>query len=393
MRILGCIWSGENLLSLGPSGSTWARGGEVFWKGRSCLGFLVILGFGALLGLGGGFCGSAAQPKWAFSELLPVLKQSFEDLDEEAWEAALGEALIRQFRHRILLEEDGFPYEPDRPAVVKTVRLEGPCSYIQVGRVYSELVPELRRLLGNEKQVEGSKGLILDLRFSGGLDFEAAGRVANLFVGAEERDTPLISWGVDAMEVSGKETIWSLPLVVLVNSRTLAAAEALAACLRVEQAAIVIGNTTGGRAALFNPVQLPDGQRIFLAVHPIQLGHLTLPTGQGWKPDISVEIDLQHERAYLTDPFTLVRGSAGATGGTNTVVRSIQVRPKSNPNAGFAGNATLADREQESGDESRAVPSSRPPENPSEGAKHPPVQDPVLARALDVLKHLSVLNR
>jgi hypothetical protein len=344
-------------------------------------GYIATSSFCWMLGVGLAWQplpGILAEELLPHSDLFPLLQDRLADVDETTFDLEAGAALFKQFRDRILLDDDFLPYEPDAPAIVMSRRFDGPCSYVRIGRVHSGLVTDLKVLLEDAAFLEGTKGLILDLRFAGGLDYASAGEVANLFVSSRISEDPLLDWGLGQTFATQKQRPWSLPLIILVNSKTLGAAEAIAACLRVEQVAIVLGNPTAGRAAIYESFILSSGVRVHLATHRVRAGNQPPIPADGWIPDILVAVDPQHERVYLSDPFTPVTGTVSAAAGTNIVVSAIRVRGKpaeQAPSTGGTGN------------------SPPPPKSTQELKEHPTVRDPVLARALDVLKNLAILGR
>ena len=64
--------------------------------------------------------------------------------------------------------------------------------------------------------------------------------------------------------------ITKLPLVVLVNKGTASAAEALAAALRTNQRARLVGQTTGGKGLIHNVLMLGDGSAVLLPLGSMQ---------------------------------------------------------------------------------------------------------------------------
>jgi hypothetical protein len=137
-----------------------------------------------------------------------------------------------------------------------------------------------------------------------------------------------------------------LPLVLLVNSQTRGAAAALAAQLRTARAGIVIGGTNSPAAV---------------------------------RPDITVAVGVGDEKAFQENPFGQL-----VTGKTNSLSESNHLLP-------FIDHTSEAElvrkRIKDGEDDGSAVPSPR-----GEPAT-PVIRDPELARAVDLLKALTVLGK
>ena len=106
------------------------------------------------------------------------------------------------------------------------------------------------------------------------------------------------------------------------------------------------------------------------------------PTGV--VPDIAVNVRPEVERGYLADPFITINAAPSSPGATNQIVSSIRVRKK-------LTEADLVKAKQEGRSIEAALNGAT---NPPAAVAEPPkvVRDPVLARALDLLKGLSVIR-
>jgi hypothetical protein len=159
--------------------------------------------------------------------------------------------------------------------------------------------------------------------------------------------------------------------MVLADSDTSGAAEAIAAALRFYNKALVIGQPTAGRAAEYSDLPLPNGKGLRLAV-----AEMVSPEGrslfpEGVKPDLPVEMLLSEKRQIFQSssekgmgPFIYETG-----------------RPHMSEAALLAG--TNPELEAAEAAQQRR---GRPPEKP-------PPHDPVLQRALDVVTSLEVYQK
>jgi carboxyl-terminal processing protease len=114
---------------------------------------------------------------------------------------------------------------------------------------------------------QGAKKLILDLRFSASGAPEDGIELANLFL-----DKGLITYTQGQksprknFEADAKKDVTSLPLVVLTNRGTAAAAEVTAGALQSDKRASVVGERTYGDASVLRPITMDDGSAVILSV-------------------------------------------------------------------------------------------------------------------------------
>jgi len=109
-------------------------------------------------------------------------------------------------------------------------------------------------LLDNKKV----RGLILDLRNNGGGDFDVSIGIAGIFLDGDKV--------VSAVDAQGNEKVYraskgkvDIPLVVLVNEDSASASEILAAALRDNQRAVLVGKKTFGKGLVQTVFPLRNG--------------------------------------------------------------------------------------------------------------------------------------
>ena len=116
-------------------------------------------------------------------------------------------------------------------------------------------------------QKQGAKKIILDLRFCAVGDPENGAELANLFLGkglityAQGQKFPRKDYTAD-----DKKVISSLPLVVVTNRGTAAAAEIAASGLQSSKRAAIVGERTYGDASVLRPITMDDGGAVILSV-------------------------------------------------------------------------------------------------------------------------------
>lgn len=337
---------------------------------RACLGGVL-----ALLLVGGAWTGQRVAASNGAGESLPpladLLKAVRENVkDSSAAEAAAARALLEGIQGSVLGPDD--PGEPpsDAPAVVKKERLEAGPLYVRVGQVSLGLAPQLAAILRDTNLVSAANGLVLDLRFATGAEYGAAASAADLLA---QPGVPLMDWGNGTAVAGGKAQPWDLPVAVLVNHGTRGAAEALAAAIRSAQAGLVIGTPTAGKAAIFRDVPLAGGLRLRLAASPVRVGDGKAIGPEGVQPDISVRTVASNDIIFLENPFAVIGTKAGPEGGA--ITNTVTVRRR----------VTEADLVRQRRGETNAAPTPTP-------ANAKVIRDPVLARAVDLLRGLAALK-
>jgi C-terminal processing protease CtpA/Prc len=265
--------------------------------------------------------------------------------------------------------------------VGKSTVLENDVAYIRVARVEEGLAREVSSKCEQLGATNKLKGVVLDLRFTAGDDYEAAAATADLFVPQEQ---PLLDWGGGVVKSRKKEDAIKLPVAALVNRETTGAAEALAAVLRETGTGLILGNRTAGGAMVGQEFPLRNGQKVRIATLPVKLGDGSALSAQGLKPDIEVAVNADDERAYFADAFAQPRTNA-----TSVLALSPSEVTNRPPRRPRISEADLV-RERRDGtnlntDDFTAV-RDREPEKPL-------IRDPALARAVDLLKGLAVVRR
>jgi hypothetical protein len=278
---------------------------------------------------------------------------------------ASGETNTLDYLHALAPEVlIGRASEADKaaPPVTRTNVYADGIGYLRVGRVVADLSHSLSNALLSLHRSNAASRLVVDLRFATGWDFEAALGAAGLFAskpvdGFQLGDRPLLLPAAAGAEESS--------LMILINRSTRGAAELLASALRqVSFPSLLIGTNTAGLAAAYAELSIPDAGVLRVRERVVILpGDRPFPTG-GLAPDLVVPVAESDEALYFADEYgRVVEGHrlppdiAARMNEAELVRRRRGLRPALEP----------------------APPTSRQ------------VQDPVLARALDLLEGLADL--
>lgn len=316
------------------------------------------------------------------AELLEQVRGRLSDVDEARLNEIALQAVLKELHPRVRIAggTNGAAGGAEAPLVAQRAVYEDRWAYIRLGRLGEGVLPaldEAMKALAGESKLGG---LILDLRFAGGDEYGAVADMASRFL-TEER--PLLDWGEGMVSRGKSSNHIELPLMILVNGRTRGAAEALAAVLRKGDAGLVIGRRTAGEALRYEAVTLADGRQLFISKAPVRMGDDTLFPAAGWEPDVEVIAEDEEELAWLQDPYRLPgTKNSGSDGEARQVTAPRRVLRPTN--------------EAELVRQHRNLRSGSVPEEPSVARASVELRilrDPVLVRALDVLKGLAMVQR
>jgi hypothetical protein len=324
-----------------------------------------------------------------FKEVYELLRAHLAGETPADLDQAAVQGLIAQLHAKVSLAPAASDTNADSAAAVvaKPVLYDSGIGYLRVSRVgegLEGLIKDACAQLTNSPL----KALILDLRFAGGRDYAAVAPAADLFVAKE---TPLLDWGEGMARSKAKTDALTLPMAVLVNQLTAAAAEALAAVLREADGALLLGANTAGEATMDQDFILKNGQHLRIATSEIKLGSGETLTSKGVTPDIKVAVSAADEMSYFADPFKDIPRSLNLVAGLGPPPKSLNENTATNPPTRSA-RPTEADlireRKERPGMELEySVAASREAE-----PEKPYIRDPVLGRALDLLKGILVLR-
>jgi hypothetical protein len=321
-----------------------------------------------------------------FDEVYQLLRANLTGASDADLNRAAVRGLLDQLKSSAMLASGPADVEPApaAPALGKPIIYDDSFAYFRVLKVEANLAGELmssyREMAATNKSK--IKGIVLDLRFAGGADFAAAAAAADCFLNA---DQPLLECGGVVARSTRKDNPITVPLAALINSQTSEAAEGLAAVLRQTSTGLLLGSQSAGRAGIFKEFPLTGGGKLRIAVGDIKLGDGTVFRG-GIKPDIAVKTNPDEERAYWEQPY-LMPGQTANAAGTNVVASQSQTNESVFPRL----NEAELVREQRDGADLEAEFSVGGRSQTDPNLKI--VRDPALARALDLLKGLAVVQK
>lgn len=226
--------------------------------------------------------------------------------------------------------------------------LEGGIGYVRAGSLRTENLAQLDAALGKFAEAKTS-GMVLDLRATPETqDFALAAEMAGRFT---PPGTPLFA--LQARTEAGSRAFASSSpgyrgvIVVLVDSSTRGATEALAATLRRHAGALLVGTRTAGRAVEFADLPLGHGQVLRLAVAEARVDGLPALQPSGVAPDIEVPEDPQ------------VRDALAAAAASGSIASLVLEKGRAQMNEAALMAGTNPEIEEASDDQPTAQPLDR----------------------------------
>ncbi len=232
--------------------------------------------------------------------------------------------------------------KPDAAPPFLAEILDARIGYARPGELTKESLPQLDAALTNFKG-KGLKAVILDLRGEPArADFELAAAFAKRF---SPRGKVLFSIEKPSAKqerifTSDQDPAFSGILVVLTDKENAGGAEALAATLRENANAMIVGATTRGQAVEFSDVPLGEGKILRVAVAQVTLPVAKAIFPAGVKPDIAAALTratqerifaLSREKGVSQFVFETERpqlNEAALVANTNPEIDPANVRPK-----------------------------------------------------------------
>jgi len=161
-------------------------------------------------------------------------------------------------------------------------------AYVELQQITQETIGNLREVIGDIEE-KGYRGLILDLRRNPGGGLSATIEIADLFLDSGTIIIQVDKEGNEAVErADGGDWGEEIPLVLLIGKGSASGAEVLAAALRDNGRAVLIGTTTFGKGSVNHLRELSDGGALYITI-----ARWLTPNGEqieaiGLAPDIEV---------------------------------------------------------------------------------------------------------
>lgn len=307
---------------------------------------------------------TADQPS-QFESVFQLVRTNLVGIDAERFDRDALRSLLRRMDGQVELLKPGRAVTLETDLVEPVRRFDQRYGYLRVRHVEAGLAESILEEVRDFDPSGESRGLMLDLRFATGENYDEAVKAVNNFIGRDE--TQLVV-GKRQLRTTLNTNLIAGPVAILVNAETVGAAEALAGLLRRNDVGLLIGSRTAGKVKVFSQFSLADGSQLRVATDEVRLGDGRAVSQDGLAPDIEVRLDPDAERRFFGDAYALPKGRQKRQHGlVNEAELVRQLKQRLNPDSVLPEAAG----KKESGRE---------------------VFDPVLGRALDLLKGLNLLG-
>jgi C-terminal processing protease CtpA/Prc len=226
---------------------------------------------------------------------LDTLKRDFLDpskADERAQQRATLEGIVRRLAPGAEISSAAHQAKPAEPAPFLAEILDSHISYLRVGALTKDNLAQLDAALTGyaDRKIDA---VVLDLRgVPESSDFETAADFARRFSpkGKLLFSIQKPSAKQERIFTSNQDPIFQGVLIVLTDSDNAGAAEAIAATLRLNAEAMIIGADTTGEAVEFTDVPLGGKAVMRVAVAQVVLPEIGPIYPKGVKPDVVVSL-------------------------------------------------------------------------------------------------------
>ena len=299
---------------------------------------------------------------------IEALKSHFlspQALDEASKQKALLEGLLRRLAPGAEVITTGSAPAETKPVPFLAEILDGRAGYLRLGSLDASTLAQLDTALASFTE-KSLPAVILDLRVvSGGTGLDEAADFARRFAPDGKILFTILkpSAKQERILTSNQSPAYEGILVVLTGGNTSGAAEILAATLRFNARAMIIGSDTAGEAVEFSEIPLGGGKALRVAVSQAILPDKSTVFPDGVKPDVPVSLP----PADLEKIFEASRDK-----GVSQFVFEGS-RPRMN--------------------EAALIANTNPEIEGSRGPEDPPLRDKVLQRAMDLITAITFYNK
>lgn len=326
-------------------------------------------------------CGAdTAQAMPDFKEVYDLIHQNAVGVTDADLNRAAVEGLVYELRSKVTLLTNGVAVgEAGGPLAGKPQIVLDDVAYLRVASVSGDIASAVDKACQELNVSNRLKGVVIDLRYATGSDYAAAGALVDLFTGKSES---LYFWGSGTISSHEKTNAIKLPVTILINGETSGSAELVAALFRETGSGLILGSHSAGRAMSTKSFPVSGGAELLVATGPITLGDGSKMSSNGVKPDIEVPVSAEDEKAFYANEYRVVASTNAV--GEGTLAMGAEGADTNRPRVRFNEAELVRERNGGIGRSSAA---------PDQEEDKPLISDPVLARAVDLLKGLAVVRR
>ena len=234
---------------------------------------------------------------------LQTFKEGFFDgskVDDKEMKRATLEGLVKRLSPGAAIVSASTKSSPRTPTPFLAEILDSHIAYFRLGALTKDTLAQFDAALASSPQKE-IDAVILDLRgLSDGGDYETAAEFARRFCAKGKLlfSIQKPSAKQERIFTSNQDPAFQGVVVILTDSETSGAAEALAGTLRLNAGAMIIGSETTGQAVEFAEAPIGGNAVLRVAVAQVILPNSVPIFPEGVKPDVSIALT-REERDQL----------------------------------------------------------------------------------------------
>lgn len=187
-------------------------------------------------------------------------------------------------------------------AVDKVEVLREDVGYIRLNTFESRYAFKEAKDAVNKLKEDNIKGLVFDLRNNGGGLLSNAIQIAGIFMNNQDVVHTVNRDGEKNTEKTGRDAIYSGPLVLLINQGSASASEILAGAVKDNNRGELVGMTTFGKASVQRVINLPDRSAVLITIAKYLTPMGTDITKHGVTVNIEAKIPSADIQAIQADP-------------------------------------------------------------------------------------------
>jgi carboxyl-terminal processing protease len=190
-------------------------------------------------------------------------------------------------------------------APVSSLSLPGNVAMVSI-KAFTDKTPSLLRGILTNLAAQKPRGLVLDLRSNEGGSFQRVVDCAGMLLSGDKVVAIMVHRGgaEEVLRTSGSSLLVGVPVVVLINGDTASGAEMLAAALKEEGGARLVGKRTLGKWNLQKLAPLSNKYALKFTTCIFKSPRGQLLDGKGLEPDLEVDFEqaAAEHAMHLTDP-------------------------------------------------------------------------------------------
>ena len=195
-------------------------------------------------------------------------------------------------------------------------KVYGNVGYVKISEFYGKTAEQTKQVVDTFVS-SGLKAVVLDVRDNASTNFDSCMQVLDIFVPINDSSAPAAA----VVDADGKTVTQyttssgevNLPMAVLINANTAAAAELFACNMRDFGKAELVGNTTKGVGLKRDVFRLSDGSAVLLSVGEVKPYRSESFNAVGLTPDVESELKTKTKQlasdSQFMDALTLISPS------------------------------------------------------------------------------------